>query len=110
MVRLNRPERHNSFNTVMQRELRDTWQAIKSTGSNQNFHHNTVQRTFATAVFLLDDNSTFANNTVMDVALIPGLGENNWGYIGLRCTGSNVVVSDNRFTDIGYIAMVIERV
>ena len=87
----------------------DTWQAIKSTGSNQNFHHNTVQRTFATAVFLLDDNSTFANNTVMDVALIPGLGENNWGYIGLRCTGSNVVVSDNRFTDIGYIAMVIER-
>jgi len=29
VVRLNRPEQHNSFNTVMQRELRDTWQAIK---------------------------------------------------------------------------------
>jgi enoyl-CoA hydratase/carnithine racemase len=29
VVRLNRPDRHNSFNEVMQRELRDAWQAIR---------------------------------------------------------------------------------
>ena len=29
IVTLNRPERHNAFNEVMQRELRDVWQAIK---------------------------------------------------------------------------------
>lgn len=30
VVTLNRPERHNSFNEVMQRELRDVWQSIRT--------------------------------------------------------------------------------
>ena len=30
VVRLNRPDHHNAFNTAMQRELRDVWQAIRA--------------------------------------------------------------------------------
>lgn len=87
----------------------DTWQAIRSTGSQQDFHHLTIERTYGTAVYLMDDNSSFTNNTLQDIALVPGLGEKDWGYFGLRCTGSNMTVTGNRLTNIGYIGMVIEK-
>ena len=41
-----------------------------------------------------------------EVALIPGLGESNWGYFGIRSVGSNMTYADNRLTNIGYIGMV----
>lgn len=85
----------------------DCVQAIYSTGSQQNFHHNTFARTYKTAVHLLDNNSQFNNNTLTDIALHPGLGENNWGYFGVRTTGSGMVIRDNRFEHIGYIALVM---
>lgn len=89
--------------------MTDTWQAIRSTGSQQNFHDLTVARTYGTAVYLMDDNSTFADNTLDDIALQPGLGENNWGYFGFRATGNNMIISGNRFENIGYIGLVAER-
>ncbi len=90
-------------------KMTDTQRAIYSTGSTQNIHHNTIARNYQTAVYLLDNNSTFTFNTFNDICLWPGMGENNWGYFGLRCNGSGMVVSDNRFQNIGYIGMVIEK-
>lgn len=89
--------------------LSDTWQGIKSTGSQQSFHDLTIQRTYGTGVYLMDDNTSFTNNTLDDIALQPGLGEPNWGYFGLRCTGSNMTITNNRFENIGYIGLVAER-
>lgn len=90
-------------------KMQDTQRAIYSTGATQNIHHNTVTRNYQTAVYLLDNNSTFTFNTFTDICLWPGLGENNWGYFGLRCNGSGMTVSDNRFQNIGYIGMVVEQ-
>ncbi|MBK6626142.1 MAG: right-handed parallel beta-helix repeat-containing protein [Flavobacteriales bacterium] len=87
----------------------DTYQAILSTGGDQDFHHLNVQRTYATGVYLMDDNSSVTQCVFEDVALQPGLGENNWGYFGLRLTGQGMVVTDNRFDNIGYVGMVVER-
>lgn len=87
----------------------DTYQTIRSTGSQQNFHHLTITRTYGTAVMLLDNNSTFTNSTITDVALQPGLGESNWGYFGIRSTGTGMVFSDNVVSNVGYIGMVIEQ-
>ncbi|MBK8500548.1 MAG: T9SS type A sorting domain-containing protein [Flavobacteriales bacterium] len=89
--------------------MSDTWQAVRSTGSQQSIHHNTVLRTYGTAVYLMDDNTTFTDNTVDDIALEPGLGENNWGYFGFRATGNSMVIARNRFENIGYIGIVAER-
>ncbi|MBK8611886.1 MAG: right-handed parallel beta-helix repeat-containing protein [Flavobacteriales bacterium] len=35
----------------------------------------------------------------------PGLGENNWGYFGIRATGAGLVITDNVLEDIGYIGI-----
>ena len=85
--------------------MEDTYRAIYSTGSVQDFHHNTVRRTLTTAVFLIDNNSTFTNNTITDACLWPGWGESNWGYFGLRVNGTGMVVTDNRLENIGYIGI-----
>ena len=85
----------------------DTWQAILSTGNSQNFHHLTIARTYGTGVALLDNDSYFTNSTLTDIALIPGLGEQNMGYIGGRFNGSGMTVSDNTFTNIGYSAIAV---
>jgi hypothetical protein len=33
------------------------------------------------------------------------LGENNWGYFGIRATGAGLVITDNVLEDIGYIGI-----
>lgn len=85
--------------------MEDTYRAIYSTGSVQDFHHNTVRRTLTTAVYLIDNNSRFTHNTITDVCLWPGWGESNWGYFGLRVNGTGMVVTDNRIENVGYIGI-----
>lgn len=85
--------------------MQDTYRAIYSTGSSQQFHHLTITRTYLTAVYLLDSNSSFTNNSITDVCLWPGWGENNWGYFGLRTNGSGMVITDNYLENIGYIGI-----
>ena len=90
-------------------EFRDLHQAIYSTGGNSDYHHLVIENTFATAMYLLDNNSTVDHCQLNDIALHPGLGESNWGYFGIRATGSDMVFSNNRLEHIGYIGMVTEQ-
>ncbi|MCB9184764.1 MAG: T9SS type A sorting domain-containing protein [Flavobacteriales bacterium] len=85
--------------------MQDTYRAIYSTGSSQQFHHLTITRTYLTAVYLLDNNSSFTFNSITDVCLWPGWGENNWGYFGLRTNGTGMVITDNYMENIGYIGI-----
>ncbi|HRH36794.1 MAG TPA: T9SS type A sorting domain-containing protein, partial [Flavobacteriales bacterium] len=85
--------------------MSDTWQAVRSTGSQQNLHNLTIARTYGTAIYMLDNGTTLENNTLTDIGLQPGLGENNWGYLGIRCSGGNMVVRGNTLTNIGYTAI-----
>ncbi|MBK7083563.1 MAG: hypothetical protein IPH53_02380 [Flavobacteriales bacterium] len=54
-----------------------------------------MQRTYGTAMHLLDDNTSVTHCTLQDVCTQPGLGENNWGYFGIRSTGQGMVFTDN---------------
>ncbi|MCC6938766.1 MAG: T9SS type A sorting domain-containing protein [Flavobacteriales bacterium] len=89
--------------------ITDTWQGIYSTGNGQNFHHNTIRRTYGTGVYLIDNNTQFNDNILEEIAMQPGLGEKDWGYIGFRCNGTGMIVQRNRLTDIGYIGMTVEQ-
>lgn len=88
--------------------FRDVFQAIRSTGNNQSFHHLDIQRTFGTAVYLMDSNSSITHSTFSDICVQPGLGENNWGYFGIRCVGAGNTITDNVLEDIGYIGIVAD--
>ncbi|MEO8589860.1 MAG: right-handed parallel beta-helix repeat-containing protein, partial [Flavobacteriales bacterium] len=88
--------------------ISDTYQAIRSTGSTQNLNHLTIQRTFATAVYLMDNSTSFTFNTLTDIGMVPGLGENDWGYLGVRTTGNSMVITDNVLQNIGYTGIFVQ--
>ncbi|HRD54637.1 MAG TPA: right-handed parallel beta-helix repeat-containing protein, partial [Flavobacteriales bacterium] len=87
----------------------DTWQAIYSTGSNQYFHHLDIQRTYGSAVVLLDNNSRFEENNLLNIAMVKGLGEQNMGYIAIRTNGTGMVVRNNRVENVGYCGIAVSN-
>ena len=74
---------------------------VRSFGSNGTFTNNTLRHTYATSMTISDDNSTVSNNTIEDIALIPGLGESFWGYYGLHVSGASNEVRNNHISRTG---------
>ena len=85
----------------------DVYQAVMSTGNNQSFHHFNILRTYGTAIYLLDNNTSVTHCTLRDVAMVPGLGEKDMGYIGMRLNGAGVTITDNRMENIGYCGIAV---
>lgn len=83
--------------------------AISSTGGNHQYINNTIHDTYATAIRIFgESNTVVANNTLTDIAVVPGMGESWWGYMGIRCTGDGIVIRENRLTNVGYIGIIAE--
>ncbi|MFZ1693189.1 MAG: T9SS type A sorting domain-containing protein [Flavobacteriales bacterium] len=87
----------------------DTRQAIYSTGSNQHFHHLDVQRTYATGISLLDNNTILEHCNLLNIAMVKGLGEQNMGYLGIGTNGQDMVVRDNRVENVGYCGIAVNH-
>ncbi|MCB0794164.1 MAG: right-handed parallel beta-helix repeat-containing protein [Flavobacteriales bacterium] len=85
--------------------ISDTHHGVYSTGSTQYIHLCSIQRTFATGVWLLGS-GTLASCELSDIAMVPGEGENNWGYFGIRTSANDIVIADNRINNVGYIGIV----
>ena len=75
---------------------------IDSYGWYNTYTNNVYRNTYASAVSLIDENSTVANSTFTDIALIPGLGESAVGYFGIHMIGQGNTIRENRLTNIGY--------
>jgi hypothetical protein len=72
--------------------FRELYQGISSYGNNNLYTNNRFEDTFATGAHLIDNNSTFEDNTMERIAMKAGLGESNWGYFGLRLNGTGNVI------------------
>ncbi len=94
--------------TVQNCTFEDLGQAMYSYGHHNAFQNNLVQRTYKTGLRIIDNNTTISGNTFESVAMQPGLGESNWGYMGVRVSGDNNVVRENRLHTIGYIGISVE--
>ena len=103
--------KHETANdiTIQACTFQDLNQAFYSFGSNNQYVNNLIERTYATAAMIVDQNSTFADNTLNDIAVIPGMGESTWGYMGLRISGAGNKVQRNRLHNIGYIGIAVEQ-
>jgi len=83
----------------------DLGMGIFSYGDHDTYENNVFNRTYRTAIDMLDNSSEITGNTFTDIAMQPGLGETFWGYMGIRSQGTDNVVSDNRLNTVGYIGI-----
>lgn len=94
--------------TVRNCTFEDLAQSMYSYGHDDVFQNNIVRRTFKTGLYVIDNNTVISGNLFQDVAMEPGLGESNWGYMGVRVSGNNNTVRENRLETIGYIGISVE--
>lgn len=94
--------------TVTGCTMEDVYYGIRSYGSYDNYNNNIIRRTYASGCLMIDNNSVFENNTLSDIAMILGMGENSWGYFGIRGIGQSNTIRNNSFTNVGYIAIVAD--
>lgn len=86
-----------------------SYHGIRSVGTNCTYTNNTITGTYASGALLIDNTTLFENNTLTDIALIPGEGEHAWGYFGVRGIGPNIIMRGNRLDNIGYTALEVNR-
>lgn len=89
--------------------FRELYFGLRTVGTNCVYQNNTFTNTYASGAMLLDNGSQFVGNTLTNIAMVPGLGESNWGYFGVRTIGNNNIVRLNRITNTGYIGIVVDK-
>lgn len=94
-----------SYITINGCTMEENFHGIRSVGINCTYTNNTIRGTYASGALLIDNGTLFENNTLTDIALIPGQGEHAWGYFGVRTIGQNIVVRGNRLDNIGYTGL-----
>ncbi len=90
-------------------EMRFCYLGLQSSGNNNQYINNEIHHTFGSAMSVYDAGVLIENNTLLDIAMIAGMGEDQWGSWGVRTTGINAVVRNNRFTNIGYMAIDVKN-
>ncbi len=86
--------------------FRYLYKAVSSSGSNNLYINNTIHDTYATGISIYGEPGTVvAENTLTDIAVVPGQGEDGWGYFGIVISGPDHVVRDNRLDNIGYLGI-----
>ncbi|MBS1581710.1 MAG: right-handed parallel beta-helix repeat-containing protein [Bacteroidetes bacterium] len=87
------------------------FQGINNDGTSPNtdntFTDNVFQNIYDRAIRTSADNVTITDNTFTDIGLIPGLGQDNWGYMGVVSRGDNCLIENNAFSNIGYSALAL---
>jgi hypothetical protein len=88
--------------------FRDLYHGIRCAGTNSTYSGNTFRNTYATGIMALGDNIQITDNALNAIALVDGEGESEWGYFGIRTTGTGTVIRNNRLDTIGYIGIIAE--
>lgn len=95
----------NDHVTVSNCRIEESFNAFRTVGQDNTYSGNTIVRTYGNGAFFMDDNAVIENNTFTDIAMEAGLGEEGWGYFGIRTTGTGAEVRANRLTNVGYIGI-----
>ncbi len=86
--------------------FRYMYKGISSSGSNNLYTDNHFHDTYASAINIYGEpNTRVENNTFERIAMVPGGGEDGWGYFGVTISGQNTVIRGNVMDQVGYIAI-----
>ncbi|MBK8173022.1 MAG: right-handed parallel beta-helix repeat-containing protein [Sandaracinaceae bacterium] len=86
-------------------KLRESYMGIRSYTNSLTVEDNEVYDTYATGIQIGGNDLMVARNYVHDIAMLPGFGEQRWGYFGIRISGNNNTIRRNIVEDIGYIGI-----
>jgi hypothetical protein len=76
-------------------------------GSNNSILNNKFTDVYATCLQITGgENNIIESNQFLRCGLVPGLGENSWGYFGIRASGLGSVIRKNTLSKMGYIGIV----
>ncbi|MCB0792861.1 MAG: right-handed parallel beta-helix repeat-containing protein [Flavobacteriales bacterium] len=92
----------SSYVTVQNCRMQQAYMAINSYGTSCQFLNNNILEIYATGIQILDMGTRIEGNTMDNIAMVPGLGQNNWGYFGIRAQGQNNQIVRNRINTVGY--------
>jgi hypothetical protein len=90
-------------------EFGKTYRGVFSYGNNNLIEYNDFDGVYATAIHIIDQNSTISHNNLNNIAMTIGEGEENgWGYFGMRVAGTDNHVHHNVLNTIGYIGIALD--
>ncbi|MBA2662875.1 MAG: cadherin-like domain-containing protein [Bradymonadaceae bacterium] len=95
----------NNHVTMRDCEVADSYWGIRAYADDVTLHENVVRDTYDAAITIDGARNIITRNHVHDIAMVPGLGLDVWGYIGMDVKGTDSVVRHNRLDRVGYIAM-----
>jgi hypothetical protein len=79
--------------------------AIPHASEDHIYEDNTFRHVFDFGVNASGSRCIVEDNVFRDIALFPGEGENGYGYIGTRCSGTESRIIGNTYERIGYTAI-----
>jgi hypothetical protein len=95
----------NNHVTMRDCEISETYWGIRGYADDVVLHENELFNIYDAAITLDGARNQVTRNHVHDIAMVPGLGLDWWGYIGLDIKGSDSVVRHNLIERVGYIAL-----
>jgi hypothetical protein len=91
--------------TVKGCTIRHCYQGISASGTGNSYLNNTIHDTYGAGMNIYCNAAKIEGNTLRDIAVRPGWGEDHWGYFGMVATGANCTVKGNTLERIGYIGI-----
>lgn len=95
-----------SFRDV-RRGVDDDSDTTSGSNTGQRYEHNSFRDVYDAAIWTSSHNGRVLDNTVVDCGMVPGLGTNGWGYIGISATGDSAIISNNVVRRVGYAGLAL---
>lgn len=95
----------NHHVTVRDCSLSDSFWGIRVFASDVTLLENEVHDTFDSATYIDGARNVIERNYFHDISMVPGLGANRWGYMGLTVKGDDARVRHNLIERVGYLGM-----
>lgn len=91
--------------TIRSCTLRQSYSALVAYTNQMTVEDNVIRDTFATGIRFGGNGNVIARNTIRNIAMYPGFGEEVWGYFGIRASGDDNVIRRNDVDGVGYIGI-----
>jgi hypothetical protein len=95
----------NHHVTVRDCAVSDSYWGIRVFASDVTLLENEIHDTFDGGIYIDGARNVVERNHLHDISMVPGLGANRWGYMGLTVKGDEARVRHNLIERVGYLGM-----